>query len=136
MEKKVIRNKPSAVRDRIMAILEEKKEALAHKDFQNIFSKKWDRVTIYRALDKLVEEGKIHKVTGQEGAVQYALCSSCNSHADGTNHNHNHVHFSCIKCNKVTCIEHVTPDLELPKGFTMQEVQCMVTGICDNCPKP
>lgn len=67
MEKKVIRNKPSAVRDRIMAILEERREALAHKDFQNIFSKKWDRVTIYRALDKLVEEGKIHKVTGQEG---------------------------------------------------------------------
>ena len=133
MEKKVVRKKPSAVRDKIIAILEEKQQAFSHKDFQNMFSGKCDRVTIYRALDKLVEDGKIHKVTGQEGAVQYALCNSCDSHDDGTHHNHNHVHFSCTQCKKVTCIEHVVPTLELPKTFTIQEVQCMVTGICNDC---
>lgn len=131
MEKKVVRNKPSAVRDNIVAILTEKKEALAHKDFQNLFTEKWDRVTIYRALDKLVDEGKIHKVTGQEGVVQYALCSTCDSH--NHKHNHNHVHFNCVKCKRVTCIENVLPILELPTGFTTQEVQCMVTGVCYDC---
>lgn len=131
MEKKAARNRPSAVRDRIMEILSERKEALAHKDFQNIFQEKWDRVTIYRALDKLIEEGKIHKVTGLEGIVQYALCSSCESHT----HTHDHVHFNCISCQRVVCIETVVPAIQLPEGFTALEVQCMVSGICSSCKK-
>lgn len=129
MEKSTSTNKPSAVRDKIIEVLKEKKEALSHRDFQDLFQGKWDRVTIYRALDKLVEIDKIHKVTGIEGTVQYALCSGCESHT----HNHNHVHFNCSNCHKVVCIENVIPTIKLPEGFLAHDVQCMVTGICSSC---
>ena len=70
MEKKTTRERTSAVRTKILETLSAKKEVLAHKDFQLLFKEQWDRVTIYRALDRLVEEGKIHKIIGLEGIIQ------------------------------------------------------------------
>ena len=128
MEKKVIRERTSAVRTKILETLSSKKEVLAHKDFQQIFNDKWDRVTIYRALDRLVEEGKIHKIIGLEGIIQYGLCKNCHEE-----HQHNHVHFSCQKCEKVVCINNSEPTIQLPKEYKIIEVQCMVSGICPEC---
>lgn len=128
MEKKVVRERSSAVRNQILQILSDKKVALAHKDFHAILKDFCDRVTIYRALDRLHEEGKIHKITGLEGVVQYALCNHCLD-----KHSHDHVHFNCVKCNKVSCIENSMPTFQLPKEYQVQEIQCMVTGICPAC---
>lgn len=128
MEKKVVRERSSAVRNQILKILSERKEALAHKDFQAILKDSCDRVTIYRALDKLHEEGKIHKITGIEGVVQYALCKQCMD-----KHRHDHIHFNCVKCQKVSCIENSEPTIHLPKDYQVQEIQCIVTGICPDC---
>ncbi|AWG25650.1 Fur family transcriptional regulator [Flavobacterium kingsejongi] len=130
MEKKIKRERSSVTKTQIIEILTTRKEALAHKDFQKIFGDSCDRVTIYRALDRLVDEGKIHKVTGMEGIVQYALCQKCDS---ALSHNHNHVHFNCLKCGKVLCIENAKPQFELPVAFKVEEVQCMVSGTCPDC---
>ena len=128
MEKKIVRERGSATKTQITKILSERKEALAHKDFQEFFNGTCDRVTIYRALDRLVDEGKIHKITGLEGVIQYALCKGCQE-----KHHHNHVHFNCTNCNKVICIENSIPEINLPEGFLAKEVQCMVSGICSQC---
>jgi len=129
MEKKIVRERGSATKTQILEILAHRKEALAHKDFQLIFKDSCDRVTIYRALDRLVEEGKIHKVTGVEGLVQYALCIDCN----GKHHHHKHVHFNCVVCGKVSCIENSEPKITLPVGYSIKEIQCMVSGTCPDC---
>lgn len=128
MENKVIRKRSSAVRNQILEILSDRKEALSPKDFQDILKGSCDRVTVYRALDRLHEEGKIHKITGVENAVQYALCNHCMD-----KHKHDHIHFNCVKCQKVSCIENSEPTLNLPKEYQVQEIQCMVTGICPDC---
>lgn len=128
MEKKIIRERSSAVRNKILQILAEKKQALAHKDFQAILNDFCDRVTIYRALDKLYDEGKIHKITGVDGAIQYAICHQCND-----THHHDHVHFNCVKCQKVICVENSEPSITLPKAYKIQEIQCLVSGICPDC---
>lgn len=89
-----------------------------------------DRVTIYRALDRLVLEGRIHKITGLECSVQYALCHDCDVK---TEHHHDHLHFHCSGCQRVVCIENVSPQFSLPAGYQIQETQFMIRGICPNC---
>ncbi|VXB46696.1 conserved hypothetical protein [Flavobacterium sp. 9AF] len=131
MDKKTRKSRKSLTREKIINLLKEKKTALTHKEFQDFFNNEVDRVTIYRALDFLVEEGKLHKVVNLEGGIQYALCQTC-THEKET-HSHNHVHFSCLKCNKTTCLENVTPEIKLPKNFETTDIQILISGICDKC---
>ena len=127
MENKSPRERSSAVRNKILQILMQKKQALAHKDFQLILEDFCDRVTIYRALDKLHDDGKIHKINGTDGVIQYAICNGCQE-----KHHHDHIHFNCLKCKKVSCLES-KPVISLPEGYQLQEIQCLVSGICPQC---
>ncbi|MFY8182411.1 MAG: Fur family transcriptional regulator [Flavobacterium sp.] len=131
MEKKIKRERNSTTKDEIVSLLKTKKVALTHKDFQDYFEKSIDRVTIYRALDRLVEEGKLHKIANLDGGIQYALCNTCEH--KNQEHNHDHVHFNCVKCHETTCIENTSPKIILPKDYIIQEKQLLLIGICPNC---
>jgi len=132
LQKKILRKRNTPTKSGILNILKRENRALAHKDFQEFLGDSVDRVTIYRALDRLTEEGEIHKITGVEGVVQYALCVNCNSNHD---HRHDHIHFHCTRCKRVICIENVAPQFSLPQGYQVSETQFMVTGICAECSK-
>lgn len=132
-EKKIKRERSSTTKQKIIDLLKKKNEALTHKDFQNYFNGQIDRVTIYRALDRLVDEGKLHKIISLEGVIQYAICKSCDHKHD--KHTHNHIHFSCRKCEKTICLDDVSPNIILPKGFKAEENQLLISGICSNCNK-
>jgi Fur family ferric uptake transcriptional regulator len=131
MGEKIKRERNSFTKTEIIALLTTKKSALTHKDFQEYFEKSIDRVTIYRALDRLVEEGKLHKIANLEGGIQYALCNTC-AH-ETPNHDHDHIHFSCKICKKTICLENNTPKLDLPDGFIAEVKQILISGICPNC---
>lgn len=131
MGKKIKRERNSTTKSEILSLLTIKKVALTHKDFQDYFENSIDRVTIYRALDRLVEEGKLHKIANLEGGIQYALCNTCEHEND--KHHHDHIHFNCVKCHKTTCIEGTSPKIILPEEYKIQEKQILVTGICPNC---
>lgn len=120
----------TAARTEILRYICESGKALSHPDIQEGAGVSCDRVTIYRVLDRLQEEGLVHKVIDIDGTVRYAACHSCGAaHA----HTHSHVHFSCSKCHSVTCLEQVQPELRLPRKYKMQEVHFMVSGICAAC---
>ena len=87
-----------------------------------------DRVTIYRVLERLVEEGIIHKIINLDGVVKYAGCHSCS-----IKHNHNHIHFSCQKCKSVTCLDNVQPTFKLPKNYKVSEMNFTLSGLCPQC---
>lgn len=129
--KKIKRDRNTSTKDEIIALLRIKNSALAHKDFQDYFNGKLDRVTIYRALDRLVAEEKLHKIANLEGVIQYALCKSCEDHEH--HHNHDHIHFSCIKCKETTCIENIIPEIKLPNNYQVIEKQFLISGICPKC---
>jgi Fur family ferric uptake transcriptional regulator len=116
----------------IQLLLQQSSVALSHKDIQNEVGKLCNRVTIYRILDRLVEEGEIHKIINTDGVIKYAPCNQCESHP---NHNHDHVHFSCVKCDTVTCLDNVQPSYNLPPDYKVQEVNFTLSGICPNCIK-
>lgn len=105
--------------------------AVSHADIEAEVDGEYDRVTIYRTLKSFLESGLIHKVLDDNGGARYALCDdAC---ADG-DHRHNHIHFKCSNCDQTTCLDNVNiPNVELPKGFTIEESNYLVTGICDKC---
>ena len=105
--------------------------ALSHADIEKNAEASFDRVTVYRTLQTFVEKGIIHLIPTTDNSVKYALCK--NDCAAGHHHD-NHVHFICDECSKTICLDDVNiPIVKLPKGFTPQHAEMVVTGICGEC---
>jgi len=112
----------------ILELIENADKALAHADIQHELGDLCNRVTIYRVLDRLIEEEKIHKVLDTDGIAKFLACSDCEAE-----HDHHHLHFSCTKCDSVTCLHHVVPNFKLPQNYILEEVNFTVSGICPYC---
>ncbi len=104
--------------------------AVSHNELIGQLKDQYNRVTIYRSLDRLVDDGKIHRIIDMDGVSKYAMCHTCEH---DHHHNHNHVHFSCTACQEVTCLENIIPHFELPTEYTTQEVNFTVSGVCPKC---
>lgn len=123
------KSRNTAAKSKILGIINDSKTALSHSEIHEVLSDFCDRVTIYRVLERLIEENAIHKIVTGEGGIKYAACHECSS----VEHHHNHVHFSCDQCSSVTCIEEVEPSFKLPQNYKVREVNFIVSGICPNC---
>ncbi len=122
----------TASRKRILDIFLAADNALAHQDIETRCADQYDRVTIYRTLQTFLEKGIIHNIPSTDNIVRYALCNeSCVT----TGHHHdNHVHFRCEQCGKTVCLDDVNiPPVNLPRGYTMKEINMVVNGICKSC---
>ncbi len=114
----------------IYELISKSNKALSHHDIQKELDGLCNRVTIYRVLEKLLENGKIHRAIDTEGISRYASCkSTCN----GDKHHHNHIHFSCKNCKEVICLEDVVPIFSLPNDYEIHEVNFTISGICNKC---
>lgn len=113
----------------VIETLQANNEALSHAELFDLLKTHCDRVTIYRILSRLVDEGVVHKVPLQDGTVKYALCHECSS----AGHHHSHAHFSCIACGTVTCLEAVIPEVKAPKKFKAEEISYVISGRCASC---
>ena len=118
-------------RKKILQLFLEKSGALAHGDIEKKAGEKFDRVTVYRTLQTFVDKGLIHTIPTPDNSIRYALCKDeC---ADGHHHDH-HIHFVCSTCNNTYCLDDVvTPEIKLPKGYTVRQVEVVVDGVCKNC---
>lgn len=102
--------------------------ALSHIEIQNYLKGFCDRVTIYRVLERLLDEGLIHKTLNYDGVVKYSGCYSCSSE-----NGHNHIHFSCQKCKTVTWLKDVEPKYNLPENYKVSEINFTLSGLCPKC---
>lgn len=106
-------------------------KALSHADIEKNTGESFDRVTVYRTLQTFVEKGIIHLIPTTDNSIKYALCK--NDCVPGHHHD-NHVHFICEECSKTICLDGVNiPVVKLPKGFTPQHSEMVVTGVCGEC---
>lgn len=111
----------------ILEIIEASKVALSHSEIQELLNGICDRVTIYRVLERLKKEDKIHKTISIDGISKYAVCN----HNEG--HHHDHIHFNCERCESVICLENVVPKFTIPNGYKINEVNFTVSGYCPKC---
>ena len=121
----------TASREKILQLFLDQSGALAHGDIEKKAGEKFDRVTVYRTLQTFVEKGIIHTIPTADNSIRYALCK--NDCAEGHHHDH-HVHFVCSNCKNTYCLDNVvTPDVKLPKGYSTEQIEVVVEGICVNC---
>ncbi len=85
-----------------------------------------DRVTLYRALEWLVEQGLVRRIAGSDRAWRFEALRSAD---------HRHAHFHCERCGQVLCLEDPspTPVPRLPAGFALGHIEVVVHGACATC---
>ncbi len=121
--------KPSrntAAKIKILSIIRNSESALSRSEIQFVINGLCDRITVYRVLNRLVREGLIHQVINVDGGINYAISDteSCNRY---------HIHFSCQKCQSITCMSDVEPVFHLPENYRINSVNFTVSGLCPRC---
>jgi len=82
-----------------------------------------DKVTLYRTLDALTEQGIITRHEAGDGSMRY--CAAGPGHPD-------HHHFYCLRCRRLLCLE---PDA-VKVGTDMagvEHVSVRLDGTCAHC---
>lgn len=90
----------------------------------------FDRVTLYRNINTLMDKGVIHKASTRGQETYYAICSH---HCTSEHHNHQHIHFKCTSCKEVSCMEiSGNFSIQIP-NVQIQNIEIEASGICENC---
>ena len=91
-----------------------------------------NRVTVYRILDLLVEQGIVERLSTGGRAAYYGLAPN--------DHHEPHPHFYCKSCGQMDCLTPESLNIDsdpLWKTFPgrIDKVEVRVDGICKNCVK-
>ncbi len=103
--------------------------AMPYSELQKALTN-FDRVTLYRNINTLMDKGVIHKASTRGQETYYAICSH---HCTAEHHNHQHIHFKCTSCKEVSCMEiddHIS--VQIP-NVQIQNIEIEASGICENC---
>jgi len=116
----------------VLSLLLDAKSALTHQELEQSAKEQglsFDRVTLYRALDWLVDQGMAHKILGNDRSWRYNALSESAMRQ--------HAHFHCTICNQVFCLEQLQPTLlySLPADYKVEEVDLKLQGGCPDCLK-
>ena len=90
------------------------------------------RTTVYRTLEKLVNEGKVRKYTAEKND------SACFQYLTNTGHCHEHFHLKCVDCGKLLhldCqkISELASHIASDHGFTLNAGRTVLYGVCEKC---
>lgn len=111
----------------VFALLRDSARALSHQEIESGLGRAnaLDRVTVYRVLDWLVEQGLAHKVAGLDRVWRFSIVREAHDR---------HAHFQCVGCGEVVCLADVAPRrVTLPRGFRSERVDVTVKGRCAKC---
>lgn len=113
----------------VLEVLLDAEHPLSHEEIGDILAAggdAHDRVTLYRALDWLVERGIARRLSGGDRAWRFEAVR-----AQG----HRHAHFHCRRCGHVLCLEELTPAfaLALPQGYRLERAELVFHGACPDC---
>lgn len=116
-------------RTAVLEILRGTERSLNHDDIAAILEAQampHDRVTLYRTLDWLVDQGLAHRIIGPDRARRFKA---------GTAHDTHHAHFHCDRCGHVLCLESVRAEeqVELPEGYRPERAELVFHGTCAEC---
>ncbi|MGO4331883.1 Fur family transcriptional regulator [Cupriavidus sp. 2TAF22] len=121
----------------ILACLMESDEALTHQaviDRMPADGEAVDRVTVYRVLDWLVEQGLAQKRAGHDRVFRFSLVEHEAARAQV---HRQHSHFHCNRCDRTFCLDGAGVPAQsapsVPSGFAVEHVELTVNGVCAEC---
>lgn len=121
--------RPTAMRELVLVYFIEETSSISLTDLESKFDHA-DKSTLFRTLKTFETKKLIHSIDDGTGSTKYALCKdNCE-----IIHEDSHVHFLCKKCKKTYCLADTTiPKIKLPEGFTLENTNLIVKGVCPNC---
>ncbi|WP_121668002.1 Fur family transcriptional regulator [Mesonia aquimarina] len=125
-----MKRRSTASKEEILEVLAASGNALSHEMIQDRVSSAMDRATIYRVLNRFCEDGKVHKVVGDNGKQYFAMCANCDEKKQL--HSHNHIHFRCLQCGTVECLKQAL-SVPLPEGYVAKVHNLVISGFCKAC---
>ena len=86
--------------------------------------------TIYRLIDKLVEEGKVQKLPGKGNNTYYQYLEECELE--------NHFYLKCSKCGEMIhvdcdCVNDLSHHVKKEHGFELSKNHILMSGLCKKC---
>jgi Fur family ferric uptake transcriptional regulator len=113
----------------ILNLLQQEPNALSHDGITAKLEEQMDRVTIYRILNRFVEDGLAHRIVADDGRQYFASCQANCSHDLEA---HGHLHFRCVVCDQVECVDGEV-DYRIPAGYQVDNSNIILSGSCRMC---
>ena len=108
-----------------------------HREFSGIFNladledklPTVDKSTLFRTLNLLSECRLLDTIDDGSGSQKY-----CNRDLHAPQSRIKHVHFNCRICHQTVCLTDVSlPEVTLPEGYTVEDTEYVVKGVCPKC---
>lgn len=88
-----------------------------------------DKSTLFRTLNLLSENHLLDAIDDGSGSQKY-----CNRDLHAPQSKIKHIHFNCRICHRTVCLTDVIlPEVTLPEGYTVEDTEYVVKGICPKC---
>lgn len=118
--------KATSNRISILELLNKLQQPLDISQIRNKLNNTIDTTTIYRTLEKFVEQGIVKKIDFQDGKYRYEL------------ELHHHHHLVCKNCNSITAIHECSVNelkgkIQAAYGFKVTNHSLEFFGLCKNC---
>lgn len=113
----------------VLEILAKADKPLSQEQIAGRSGKKhFDKVTIYRTLESLLQAGLVHKAFMEKRAWHFELAHNCTEHQC-------HPHFTCSSCGDTHCLTEISlPMAKSPhQGFVIHRQQVRLEGLCPKC---
>lgn len=119
-------------KDLILNTIKNQKHEFTIKDIYDKVKDSTGLTTIYRLVDKLVDEGKISKTIGNNNVTYYQYLIDCNEI--------NHFYLKCDNCGKMDhvdcdCIDEMSSHISNEHHFKLNKKNIIINGICEKCLK-
>jgi Fur family ferric uptake transcriptional regulator len=135
--------RPTKARVAVLATISHARSALSHSDILSLLegNREFDRVTIYRVLDWLVEHGLIHKVLTDNRSWKFQSNIQPNEYKVSKTHTksfingHAHAHLQCEHCGALICVHEFQANIpdKLIKQYQISTIEVNLKGICTQC---
>ena len=116
-------------KDLILNVIKLKKKQFTIKDIYNELEGV-GLTTVYRLVDKLVEEKLINKTIDNDNTTYYEYLGKCD--------HDNHFYLKCENCKKLEhvdcdCINELYEHISKEHDFTINKENIIINGICKKC---
>ena len=118
-------------KDIIIENIKSHKEEFTIKDIYNELNGKIGLTTIYRLIDKLVDNGVVNKTIGKDNITYYQYLEDCDKD--------NHFFLKCESCGTMEhvdcdCIEELSNHIFKEHKFSLTD-HIIINGKCNKCKK-
>lgn len=119
-------------KDIILDIIKKEKKEFTVKDIYDKVKNKTGLTTVYRLVDKLVDEGRLSKNISKDNVTYYQYLEECN--------HDNHFYLKCESCGNMIhvdcdCIGDLTKHIFNEHKFNLSHDHIIINGLCSNCSK-